>query len=89
MVGGGGRQAPSSLGNIFPLAAGRAWWGGTGWPWPAAGALLVLGGAGGRMCTLGGAASNGGEVILLLSIVLTINRFGHDPARPLGDTVIA
>ncbi len=88
-VAGAGPPIPSIIGNIITLAVGIALWRSHGWSWLAGGALLMFAAAGVPISTSGMAASNGGEVILLLSFAATINRFRGAPARRLGDTVVA
>jgi hypothetical protein len=88
-VAGAGPPIPSIIGNIITLAVGIGLWRSHRWPWLAVGALLMFAAASVPISTSGMAASNGGEVILLLSFALTINRFGRDFARRLGATVIA
>jgi hypothetical protein len=88
-VTGAGPPIPSIIGNIITLAVGIALWRSHAWPWLAAGAVLMFAAAGVPISTFGMAASNGGEAILLTSFVLTINRFGRNPARQLGETATA
>ena len=76
-VTGAGPPIPSIVGNIITLAVGVTLWRSHGWPWLAAGALVMFAAAGVPISTYGMAASNGGEAVLMLSFVATINRFAR------------
>jgi hypothetical protein len=88
-VKGAGPPIPSIVGNIITLAVGIALLRSHRWPWLAAGALVMFAAAGVPIDTYGMAASNGGEAVLMLSFVATINRFARKRAGQLGNTVIA
>jgi len=88
-VAGAGPPIPSIVGNIITLAVGIALWRSHGWPWLAAGALVMFVAAGVPISSYGMAASNGGEAVLMLSFVATISRFARKRAASLGGTVIA
>lgn len=88
-VAGAGPPIPSIVGNVITLAIGIGLWWRSGWPWLAAGALVMFAAAGVPISTYGMAASNGGESILLLSFAATITRFRGNTGRQVEDTVIA
>lgn len=73
-VTGSGPPIPSVIGNLVTLAVGIALWRSHGWPWLAAGALVMFAAASVPISTYGMAASNGGEAVLLLGFALTLHR---------------
>ena len=81
-ITGSGPPIPSIVGNIITLTVGVGLWRAHGWPWLAAGALLMFVAAAVPISTYGMAASNAGESLLLLSFALTISHFGRQERRP-------
>jgi len=88
-VAGAGPPIPSIVGNIITLAVGIALWRSHAWPWLAAGALVMFAAAAVPISKYGMAASNGGEAVLMLSFVATINRFARKIAGRLGASALA
>lgn len=76
-VQGSGPPIPSIIGNVITLVIGFSLWRHTGWVWLMAGALLMFAAAGIPFRGFGMAPGNGGEVLLLLSYVVTVARFGR------------
>lgn len=80
-VAGHGPPIPSISTGVFALGIGIALWRGRGWPWLFAGALAMMAAAAVPTSQFGLAASNGGEVILLLSYAATAAHFSPGRSR--------
>jgi len=76
-VVGHGPPIPSIATGVFAMGVGIALWWGRGWPWLLAGALTMMAAAAVPTSQFGLGASNGGEVILLLSYAATAARFSR------------
>jgi hypothetical protein len=81
VISGSGPPVPSIVGNIVTFIMGFALWRAHGWPWLMLGALLMFGAAAVPIRAFGMAASNAGEVVLLISYAAAIYRFGRK-SRP-------
>jgi hypothetical protein len=79
-VVGHGPPIPSIATGVFAMGVGIALWWGRGWPWLLAGALTMMAAAAVPTSQFGLGASNGGEVILLLSYAATAARFSRGGA---------
>jgi hypothetical protein len=74
---GSGPPIPAIVANIVTLIIGFALWRRCGWPWLLLGALTMFAAAAVPMSGFGMAPGNAGEVILQLSYVSTVARFGR------------
>jgi len=79
-ISGSGPPIPSIVGNVVTLIMGFALWRSSGWPWLVLGALAMFVAAAVPIRAFGMAASNAGEVVLMLSLAATVARFSH--SRP-------
>ncbi len=76
-VKGGGAPIPSIVGNIITLVIGFLLWRHNGWIWLMLGALVMFAVAAIPFSLYGMAPGNGGEVLLMLSYVVTVARYGR------------
>ncbi|MBY6212481.1 hypothetical protein KUV95_13060 [Microbulbifer agarilyticus] len=79
-VAGNGPPIPSIVATLLTLIVGIGLWRQLGWPWMALGATIMFFAAAIPSSLLGMAPGNGGEVLLLASLVYSVARFAGDTA---------